>query len=144
MFCPKCGTQVPENDRFCPTCGEPVAANEKPADNSDRTAMFDPTDAERAKYLSALCYLNFVFIIIALLLEPNSKFLRYHINQSIVIYIFGIICGVVAIVPILGWIASFAGIIATVVFTIMGIVRAVKCEARDIPLIGKYTIIHYD
>lgn len=144
MFCPKCGTQVPENDRFCPTCGEPVAASEKPVDESDRTAMFDRADAERAKYLSALCYLNFVFIIIALLLEPNSKFLRYHINQSIVLYVFALLSALLNIVPILGQIAFVVASVMFIVFTIMGIVRAVKCEAKDLPIIGKYVVVHYD
>ena len=81
-------------------------------------------------------------IIIALLLEPNSKFLRYHINQSILLTVFGFICGLVAIVPVIGWIASVAGMIATVVFTIMGIVRSLKGQAKDLPIIGKYIIVN--
>ena len=143
MFCPKCGTQIPESDHFCPTCGEPVKAAKTP-DESDRTAMFDPEDAGRTNILSALCYLNFIFIIIALLLEPDSKFLRYHINQSIVLTVFGFACGIVAIVPFIGWIASVAGAVMVLVFTVMGIVRAYNREAKDLPLIGKYTIVRYD
>ena len=144
MFCPKCGTQVPENDHYCPTCGEPVFAKNSVPDESDRTAMFDPEDAGRTNILSALCYLNFVFIIVALLLEPNSKFLRYHINQSLVLTVFGFGCGIVAIVPFLGWIASAIGTVMVLVFTIMGIVRAYNREAKDLPLIGKYIIVNYD
>ena len=142
MFCPKCGTQIPENDRFCPTCGEPVLGATFP-DESDHTAEFAPEDIEKTKILSALCYLNFIFIIIALLLEPNSKFLRYHINQSIVLTIFGMLCGIVAIVPIIGWIASVVGAVACIVFTVMGIVRSAKGLAKDLPIIGKYTIVNY-
>ena len=144
MFCPKCGTQVPENDHYCPTCGEPVFAKNSVPDESDRTAMFDPEDAGRTNILSALCYLNFVFIIVALLLEPNSKFLRYHINQSLVLTVFGFGCGIVAIVPFLGWIASAIGTVMVLVFTVMGIVRAYNREAKDLPLIGKYIIVNYD
>ena len=144
MFCPKCGTQVPENDHYCPTCGEPVFVKNSVPDESDRTAMFDPEDAGRTNILSALCYLSFLFIIVALLLEPNSKFLRYHINQSLVLTVFGILCGIVAIVPFLGWIASAIGTVMVLVFTIMGIVRAYNREAKDLPLIGKYIIVNYD
>ena len=142
MFCPKCGTQIPENDRFCPTCGEPVLGATFP-DESDHTADFVSEDVERTKVLSALCYLNFIFIIIALLLEPNSKFLRYHINQSIVLTVFGILCGIVAIIPFLGWIISAVGAVACVVFTVMGVVRSLKGMAKDLPIIGKYTIVSY-
>ena len=144
MFCPKCGTQVPENDHYCPTCGEPVFEKNSVPDESDRTAMFDPEDAGRTNILSALCYLNFVFIIVALLLEPNSKFLRYHINQSLVLTVFGFACGIVAIVPFLGWIASAIGTVMVLVFTVMGIIRAYNREAKDLPLIGKYIIVNYD
>lgn len=144
MFCPRCGTNLSENEHFCPTCGEPVGAKPSAPDESDRTANFAPEDAEKTHLLAALCYFNFVFIIIALLLEPDSKFLRYHINQSIVLYIFGMICALVAIVPFVGWIAAGIGSIACVVFMIMGIVRAVKLQAKDLPLIGKYVIVNYD
>ncbi len=144
MFCPKCGTQVTENDRFCPTCGEPMGVAEKPVRETDHTEMFSEEDRERTRFLSALCYLNFLFAIIGLLVEPNSKFLRYHLNQSLVLTIFSLLCGVVAIIPVLGWIASGIGAIAVLVFMIMGIVRAVNREAKDLPIIGKYKIVYYD
>ena len=144
MFCSKCGTNISENEHFCPNCGEPVRASAPINDESDRTAMFAPEDADRTRYLSALCYVSFLFMIIALLLEPNSKFLRYHINQSIILTVFGLLCGLAAIVPFIGWIASVLGCILVFVFSIMGIVRAIKREARDLPLIGKYVIVHYD
>ena len=144
MFCSKCGTQIPENDHYCPNCGEPVFVNTSASEECDRTSKFDPEDAKRVNVLSALCYVSFVFIIIALLLEPNSKFLRYHINQSLLISIFGIAVGVVAIIPFIGWLASAVGAIMALVFTVMGAVRAFKCEAKDLPIIGKYIIVNYD
>lgn len=143
MFCPKCGTQVPENNRFCPNCGEPVATAPVVAEN-DHTEMFDPEDIKRTRILAALCYVSVLFVIVGLLLEPNSKFIRYHINQSFCLYVFALLCGLVAIIPFLGWIASAVGAIAVFVFTVMGVIRAYKGTARDLPLVGKYTIVYYD
>ncbi|MBR3952768.1 MAG: zinc-ribbon domain-containing protein [Oscillospiraceae bacterium] len=143
MFCPKCGTQIPENDYYCPTCGEPVAGRKAPSE-SDHTAMFDPEDVKRTRVLAALCYVSLLFVIIGLLIEPNSKFIRYHINQSFVLYIFGILAGLVAIIPFLGWIAAAVASVMVIVFMIMGIVNACKGYAKDLPLIGKYTIVYYD
>ena len=77
MFCPKCGTQIPENDHYCPTCGEPVLGKTNVPDETDHTAMFEEEDIRRTNILSALCYLSFLFVILGLLIEPNSKFLRY-------------------------------------------------------------------
>ena len=144
MFCPKCGTQIPENDHYCPTCGEPVISANSVPDESDHTAMFEAQDIERTKLLSAICYLSLLFIVVALLLEPNSKFLRYHINQSIILQIFGVLSGLVMVVPFVGWIAGVIASVAVIVFLVMGVVRAFKGEAKDLPLIGKYTIVHYD
>lgn len=143
MFCQKCGTEIPENDYYCPTCGEPATGKKAPAE-TDHTSLFDPEDIRRTRILAALCYVSVLFVIVGLLIEPNSKFIRYHINQSFVLYIFGIICAVVAIVPFLGWIAAAIGSIACLVFVIMGIVHATRGEAKDLPLIGKYNIVYYD
>ncbi len=143
MFCQKCGTQIPENDHYCPTCGEPAPGAKTPSE-SDHTAMFDPEDVKRTRLLAALCYVSLLFVIIGLLVEPNSKFIRYHINQSFVLYIFGILGGVVAIIPFIGWIVAAVVSVMLIVFMIMGIVRACKGEAKDLPLVGKYTIVYYD
>ena len=142
-ICKKCGAELSEEDKFCPKCGAPVDAPVY-ADPEEKTNMFSPEDIERSKYLSALCYISYVFIIIALLVEPDSKFVRYHANQSIMLTVLGVICGLICIVPILGWIVGGVGSIAVLVFTIMGIVRAVKGVAKDLPIVGKYTVIHYN
>ncbi len=144
MFCQKCGTSVPEGDRFCPTCGEPITAAAKAPKAIDHSDMFTAEDKERTRFLAALCYFNFLFAIVGLLVEPNSKFIRYHLNQSLVLTVFGMLCGLVAIIPFIGWIASFVGAVAVLVFAIMGIVRAVNGEAKDLPIIGKYTVVYYD
>lgn len=143
MFCSKCGTEIPENDYYCPTCGEPAFGKKAP-DATDHSSLFEPEDIKRTSLLAALCYCGILFVIVGLLIEPNSKFIRYHINQSFVLYIFALLCGIVAIVPFLGWIASAVGAVMVLVFTIMGIINALKGRAKDLPLIGKYKIVYYD
>ena len=144
MICKNCGREIPENENFCSTCGEPANRFNSVPDESDHTAEFMPEDIERTHLLAAICYLSFIFIIIALLLEPNSKFLRYHINQSILIYLFGIASAAAMIVPFIGWIVGGIASVAALIFTVMGVVRAFKGEAKDTPIIGKYTIVKYD
>lgn len=144
MFCPNCGSEVPKEDRFCPNCGRPAVEKNFSDFENDRTALFEAEDIEKTRFLAALCYVNFIFIIIALLVEPGSGFLRYHINQSILLTVFGFACGIVAIIPLLGWIACAAGSIAAAVFTVICIIRAVKGEAKDLPFIGKFVIVNYN
>ena len=139
-FCKNCGTNIPEGDAFCPNCGESV--------NGFKAAPFDagmdPVDCERNKYLAALCYFNFLFGIIGLLAEPNSRFIRFHLNQSLVLTIFSVLCTLVCIIPVLGWLIGSVGGVMVIVFVIMGIVRACKGEATELPIVGKYTILHWD
>lgn len=142
-YCTKCGASVPEGDNFCPNCGAPTGTAPAYVDESDKTARFPEEERARSKYLCALCYLGPIFIIIALLSERDSGFVRYHANQSILLQVFAFACALVCIVPIVGWVAGGIGAIIAVVFDIMGLVRAFKGRAVDLPLVGKYTVIHY-
>lgn len=143
MFCQKCGSTIPEGDRFCPTCGEPIPYAGMISEN-DHSALFTEEDKEKNNYLAALCYISIFFIAVALLAEPNSKFIRYHANQSINLIVLALVVTLVAMIPILGWIVTGIAGIALVVFVIMGIVNAVKKRAKDLPFCGKYTFIHYN
>ncbi len=59
---------------------------------------------------------------------------KFHLNQSLVLMIAGIICG---IVPIIGWIAA----IAVFVFQIIGLIYAIQGEDKEVPLLGKIQIL---
>lgn len=144
MYCPKCGTSIPEGDKFCPNCGNAVDNPQMPVTIDDHTAEFDAKDIERTKYLSAICYIGVLMMILALVIEPDSKFIRYHVNQSLLIAVLSIICAVICIIPVVGWLVGLIGSIAAIVFTIMGISRALHGKAEDIPFIGKYLVVHYD
>ncbi len=148
-FCTKCGSNIPDGENFCPNCGAPTApagAYQQPvcANPNDHTDDFTSEDINRTQYLCALCYISFLFGILGLLAEPNSKFLRYHLNQVLMLNIFLVVCTVAAIVPFLGWVVCGVGTIVYFVFMVMGIVRACKGKAVDLPIIGKYTVFHWD
>lgn len=150
-FCTRCGSNVPDGENFCPNCGAPITApaaepyqQQAYVNPGDHTAEISAEDIGRTKYLSALCYLSFLFGILGLLAEPNSKFLRYHLNQVLMLNVFLAICIVVNIIPFLGQIVSIVGLIMHAIFLIMGIVRACKGRAVDLPIVGKYTILHWN
>jgi uncharacterized membrane protein len=103
---------------------------------------YDSEDIAANRGLAAVSYLNPVFIIIALLANPNSRYLRFHINQALLLSLFFIACAVVSVIPILGWIAGAAGAVAGVVFMIIGMVNAYQGTEKELPVIGSYKIIH--
>lgn len=149
-FCKNCGAEIPENTAFCTSCGTPVAPAEpeveqaQPVYDAQYTEpqgdYIDPQDAQDNKVLAILSYFGILFII-PLVAAPNSKFAKFHANQGLLLFLFGIILGIVSVIPILGWIVAVVGSIASVVFFIMGIINAAKGEAKELPLIGKYRII---
>lgn len=92
------------------------------------------------KLLAAISYIGFLFLV-PLLVAKDDAFARYHANQGLVLFLAGIVIGIIAIIPIIGWIISLVGGVATFVFMILGIVNAVKGEMKPLPLIGGIEII---
>lgn len=155
-FCNKCGNQLPDGANNCPNCGAPVGGTQQNAQDfvnnmmntTDTTAQFDPQDIANNKGMSVLAYIGILFLI-PLLACPNSKFARYHTNQGLVLFLLeiavGVVSGIIGIIPVVGWILS--GIISavcgifTLILMIMGIINAAQGQAKELPLIGKISLL---
>ncbi len=150
-FCVKCGTQVPENSTVCPNCGTPVGG-QQPAyqqqpyqqpyqpvyvknDFSDEMA---PEDIQRGRTVSMLSYVSIVFSIFALVAEPNNKFVRFHVNQALVLQICMMLSALCAIIPFLGWAVAGVANIVFFIFAIIGFFNAKAGRAKEVPAVGKY------
>ena len=144
-FCRNCGAQMSDNTQFCTQCGAPVGAPQAAPvaapRNTDHTRSFDPKDLEDNKWLAIFCYFGILWMTFALIAKPDSKFIRFHANQALVLSILGIAAAIVAIIPILGWIAAFAAGIFSIVCTILSIINCCKSRAKELPLIGAISII---
>lgn len=115
---------------------------------NDTTSQFDPQDINNNKGMSVLAYIGFLFLV-PLLACPNSKFARYHTNQGLVLFLLefalGVVTGIIGIIPIagliIGGLLSAVGGIFTLVLMIMGIINAAQGQAKELPLIGKITLL---
>lgn len=107
----------------------------------DATETTVRTDDAKYRYLAALSYVNVIFAVIMLVLDSGSNYVRYHANQSLCLTLWFAASSIVAIVPILGWIAAAFGFVAGIVFVITAIVRVLKHEPYQIPWVGKWRII---
>ena len=155
-FCNKCGNQLPDGANNCPKCGAPVGGTQQNAqgfvnnmmNTADSTAQFDPQDITANKGMSVLAYIGILFLI-PLLACPNSRFARYHTNQGLVLFLLELAIGVVTSIftfipvigPIIGGLLSAVGGIFTLVLMIMGIINAAQGQAKELPLIGKITLL---
>ncbi len=158
-FCNKCGNQLPDGANNCPNCGAPAGNTQQNTQNAqdfvnnmmntnDTTSQFEPQDINNNKGMSVLAYIGFLFLV-PLLACPNSKFARYHTNQGLVLFLLefalGVVTGILGLIPIagliIGGLLSAVGGIFTLVLMIMGIINAAQGQAKELPLIGKITLL---
>ncbi len=106
---------------------------------NDETSRFDPQDIQANKGLCILSYLWLLFLV-PMLVNKNSPFTKFHVNQGIVLFIFciiiSIISKIVTWIPIIGWMIGSVIWIVELILVIMGIVNAAQGEAKRLPIIG--------
>lgn len=89
----------------------------------------------------ALAYVTIIPAIIFLLVEPYNRnsFVKFHAWQSIFLGIAAFaIDTVLTVIPVVGWfILPFAGLAFLVVWIIV-LLKALKGERYQLPIIGKY------
>lgn len=114
----------------------------------DRTNEFSPEDIEKNKVISGVSYLWFLFFL-PLVAAPESKFGKFHANQSFLLFILSLAIFLVRLIlgfiPVLG---RIIGILLTLlnlgvmVFFILGLVFAFQGQAKEIPIIGQIKILN--
>lgn len=92
------------------------------------------------KTTSIVAYLTWVGLLIAFL-AGDKEGAKFHINQALVIVLFGIAGGIVAVIPLIGWILGGLWSVFMIVCWIMGLIAAINQEEKEVPLIGKIHII---
>lgn len=105
----------------------------------DYTADQDPEDVKNNKVMAILAYIG-ILVLIPILCAKDSKFAKFHANQGLVLFIIEVICGALASVKLIGWIFDILGVVA-VIFAIIGIVYAAQGKAKELPVIGNWTIL---
>ena len=109
---------------------------------TDIAGRFDAETNQSARVSSALGYL---FFFIPMTMHPESKFARYHSNQGFILFLLmtaGVAMG--ALIPYVGPFISLLVIAFGILCALRGIVVAMRCQAKHIPLIGKLILIEYE
>ena len=101
--------------------------------------IYTPEDIEKNKVISGLAYILF---FLPLLVCPESKYGRFHANQSLLLFITSI-AGTIAlsIIPIIGWLLLPFFSIAVLVFAIIGLINGLTGKGKELPLIGKFRLL---
>ncbi len=96
------------------------------------------SDVEKNKTNAVLCYLG-ILIIIPFINEEAKKspFVKFHLNQGVVLLIGSFVVSAVVWVPIIGW--AFG--IAFFVIWLMGLLGAIQGQMKRVPVVGNLTLI---
>jgi len=143
MFCKICGRQLPDNATYCDTCGAQV---------SPETGMPHPeyggVPDSTGKATAALAYLGILFFL-PLVVQPVTPYGKFHANQGLILLLFSIVAsvalsiltGILAFIPIIGWLAIViawpAFSIITFVLMVIGIINGATGKTAPLPLIGR-------
>ncbi|MCX6804669.1 MAG: hypothetical protein NT111_01465 [Patescibacteria group bacterium] len=98
------------------------------------------TSNENDKIMGVLAYVG-ILVVIPLFAGGNSKFVKYHANQGLVLFIAMVLTNILWVIPFLGWVAAPAVGLLILVLAIMGIINVVNNEMKPLPLIGGIKLI---
>ncbi len=97
-------------------------------------------DMQNEKVIAMLAY--FIFFL-PLLVAKTSKFAMFHANQAFNLFLLSLAVTVIgSVIPILGWfLVGPLGTIFCIVLLVLGIINALNGVEKELPVIGKYSIL---
>ncbi|MFD3450384.1 DUF4870 domain-containing protein [Microbacteriaceae bacterium 4G12] len=99
---------------------------------------FDQKDIEKNKAVAGLSY--FLFFL-PFLVAADSKYARFHANQSLILLIISVAGGfILGMIPVIGWIVYPFFCIAVFILYIIGLINAFNGKAKRLPLVGEFDI----
>jgi uncharacterized membrane protein len=92
------------------------------------------------KTVAILSYVTIFGFIAAIFVHQSRKTQlgAFHLRQVLGMVLTGVVGGVAAVVPILGWIVWFFLIIGMFVLWLLGLISALKGDMRPVPLLGEH------
>lgn len=96
-------------------------------------------DIEKGKTMAGLSYLLFFLPLVAC---PESKYAKFHANQSLLLLITAIVGNVIlGVVPVVGWMLMPIFGLVVLALGIIGLINGFGGKAKRLPLIGRFTIL---
>lgn len=102
----------------------------------------EKTSTLSVRAASILCYLfSFVGWLVAYFLGDNQDgYLKFHLNQSLVLWVLGLVAGLISRIRYIGFIGSLAGL-AVFVLWIIAFIGTIKGEAKSAPFLDQIQIL---
>lgn len=145
MFCPKCGTENPDQAKFCSKCGNALGTSAKPIEGAAGPEAESSTGMS-ANVAGLLSYLFFwITGIIFVAIEKKSTFVKFHAWQSIIAFaaidVLLLILGLLSMIPVAGllfWVLMIILVIARFILWIILLIQAGTGKMWKVPLVGDW------
>ncbi len=156
-FCSNCGAPNDEGSAFCANCGAKLEAapqqnqyaapqqgeyhqyQETPQQSFVVDKGYEPSDIEANKIFAILAYIG-PLVFVPIFAARNSKFAKFHANNGLVIFITWLLCNILRAIPVIKHFVWIISVLVAIV-DIIGIVQAIKGEAKPMPVISDINII---
>lgn len=89
--------------------------------------------------VAILGYITIIGFIVAIVLHSSKKTRlgAYHLRQMLGLVLLGLLGGVFAAIPIIGWIIFPVVWLILIVLWVMGLIAAVNGQIKPVPLLGE-------
>lgn len=101
---------------------------------AEKKSTFNSDDIKKNKEVAALSYI-WILCLIPFFLKKDSPYAQFHAKQGLTILIAWVIILIIGIIPVLGWMIWFFGMIAIILISIAGVIKTLNGEAWEIPFI---------
>ena len=92
------------------------------------------------KTTDIVAYITWVGLIVAFVMGDREKS-KFHLNQSLVIWLVATISGMVSVIPLIGGLISFVGGLFACVCWFIGLIGAIQGTEKPVPLLGEIKLL---
>jgi uncharacterized membrane protein len=114
--------------------GEEIKSELNRARNEFKAEVVDSGDP---KIIAAIGYLWLLFLV-PLFFKKNDPLCLHHGKQGLVLFVFSFMVMFLGMIPVLGWLITFAGWAIITILAILGILNALKGNMWEMPYLGKF------
>ena len=105
----------------------------------DYSDQMDPDDVSKNRLMAVLAYIG-PLVLVPIFAARDSKFAKFHANQGLILFLLEIIFCILGGVKLIGWIFDLCNI-AVAILAIVGIIYAAQGKAKELPVVGNWTIL---